>query len=95
MGAMKRELQRLAEIVIYGTPETIQREFKNVEGLADGGAIELVSYAVEMSRIIAPLCECGADYNLELHAKYPQFVEQINATPAKIERVLSNAEDGW
>jgi hypothetical protein len=78
MGAMKRELERLAEIVIYGTPETIQREFKKVEGLADGGAIELVSYAVEMSRTIAPLCECGADYHEELKTKHTKFVEQIN-----------------
>jgi hypothetical protein len=78
MGAMKRELERLAEIVIYGTPETIQREFRKVEGLADGGAIELVSYAVDMSRIIAPLCECGADYHEELKTKHAKFVEQIN-----------------
>ena len=79
MGAMKRELERLAEVVIYGTPQTIQREFKKVEGLADGGAIELVSYAVEMSRVIAPLCECGADYHEQLNAKWAKFVEQINA----------------
>ena len=79
MGAMKRELERLAEVVIYGTPQTIQREFKKVEGLADGGAIELVSYAIEMSRVIAPLCECGADYHEQLNAKLAKFVEQINA----------------
>lgn len=78
MGAIKRELERLAEIVIYGTPETIQREFRKVEGLADGGAIELVSYAVEMSRIIAPLCECGADYHAELIERYEQFAERDN-----------------
>jgi hypothetical protein len=48
-----------------------------------------------MAREIAPLCQCGADYAADLHAKYPQFVEQINNAPAKIERVLSNAEDGW
>jgi hypothetical protein len=78
MGAMKRELERLAEIVIYGTPETMTREFDQVAGLADGGAVEVMAYAVEMARQIAPLCECGADYAADLHAKYPQFVEQIN-----------------
>ena len=78
MGAIKRELERLAEIVIYGTPETIQREFKKVGGLADGGALELVSYAVEMSRVIAPLCECGADYHEQLNAKFANYVEQVN-----------------
>jgi hypothetical protein len=78
MGAMKRELHRLAEIVIYGNPETITREFNKVAGLADGGAIELLAYAIEQARYISPLCECGADYNLELHEKYAQFVEQVN-----------------
>jgi hypothetical protein len=78
MGAIKRELERLAEIVIYGTPETITREFDQVAGLADGGAVEVMAYAVEMARQIAPLCECGADYAADLLAKYPQFVEQIN-----------------
>jgi len=95
MGAMKRELERLAEIVIYGTPETMTREFDKVAGLADGGAVQLMAHAVEMARDIAPLCECGADYAADLAARYPQFVEQINNSPAKIERVLSNAEDGW
>jgi hypothetical protein len=95
MGAMKRELERLAEIVIYGTPETIQREFTKANGLSDNGAIGLLSEAIEFARDIAPLCECGEDYAAELHARFPQFVEQINKAPAKIERVLSNAEDGW
>jgi len=95
MGAMKRELERLAEIVIYGTPETIQREFEKAQGLSDNGAIGLLSEAIEFARDIAPLCECGEDYAAELHARFPQFVEQINKAPAKIERVLSNAEDGW
>jgi hypothetical protein len=86
LGAMKRELERLAEIVIYGTPETITREFKKVESLADGGAVELMAYAVEMARYTAPLCECGADYAADLHARYPQFVEQINREAAQIVR---------
>ena len=84
MGAMKRELERLAEIVIYGTPETMTREFDQVAGLADGGAVEVMAYAVEMARHIAPLCECGADYAADLHAKYPQFVEQINRQGANV-----------
>jgi len=78
MGAIKRELERLAEIVIYGNPETIEREFEKVKGLSDNGALGLVAYAVEMARQIAPLCDCGADYAANLHARYPQFVEQIN-----------------
>jgi hypothetical protein len=78
MGAMKRELERLADIVIYGTPETIQKEFNLVAGLLEIGPAELFSYAVEQARYMSPLCECGADYFTELHAKYPKFVEQTN-----------------
>ncbi len=93
MGAMKRELERLAEIVIYGNAETIEREFRKVEEL--GGSLAILAQAVEMARYTAPLCDCGADYYTELHAKWAQQIEQINNPPAKIERVLSNAEDGW
>ena len=78
MGAMKRELERLADIVIYGTPETIEREFDKVKGLHDQGALGLLAYAVEMAREITPLCECGADYFPALYDKYPQYVEQTN-----------------
>jgi hypothetical protein len=82
MSAMKRELERLADIVIWGNPETITREFKKVEFLADGGAVEVLAYAIETARIFAPLCECGSDYYSQLHAKYPKFVEQTNKAAA-------------
>ena len=74
MGAMKRELHRLADIVIYGNAETIAREFDKVGGLHDQGALGLLAYAVETARDMSPLCECGADYHAELFAKYPQVV---------------------
>jgi hypothetical protein len=76
MGAMKRELERLADIIIYGTPETIEREFREPRATAE--AAEVFAYAVEMSRIMMPLCECGADYYPALYDKYPQYVEQTN-----------------
>ena len=78
MGAMKRELERLADIVIYGNAETIEREFTKVQGLHDHGAVGLLAYAIEQARYMSPLCECGADYHEQLHAKFPQFVEQTN-----------------
>ncbi len=78
MSAMKRELERLADIVIYGNAETIEREFRKVGGLHDNGALGLLAYAIEQARYMSPLCECGADYFLTLHEKYPQFVEQTN-----------------
>jgi hypothetical protein len=79
MGAMKREMARLADVVIYGNPETITREFNKVAGLADGGAVELLAYAIEDARYMSPLCECGADYHEELKTKWAKYVEQINA----------------
>jgi hypothetical protein len=84
MGAMKRELERLADVIIYGNPETIKREFTKAGNLADGGAVELLAYAVEMSRNMAPLCECGADYYPALFDKYPQYVEQTNKEAADV-----------
>jgi hypothetical protein len=93
MGGMKRELERLADIVIYGNAETIEREFRKVDEL--GGSLAILAQAIEMSRYIAPLCECRADYFEALHDRAGEYIEKINNAPAKIERVLSNAEDGW
>jgi hypothetical protein len=79
MAAMKRELERLADIVIYGNAETIEREFTKVKGLHDHGAIGLLAYAVENARAMSPLCECGADYHAELLERFPQYAEQTNS----------------
>jgi len=76
MGAMKRELERLAEIVIYGTPETIEREFTKVDAL--GGSLAILSQAIEMARYMSPLCECGADYHAELLERYEQYADRDN-----------------
>lgn len=78
MGAMKRELERLADIVIYGTPETIEREFGKVGGLHDNGPLGLLAYAIETARQMTPLCECGADYHAELLERFPSYYEQTN-----------------
>jgi hypothetical protein len=78
MGAMKRELERLADIVIYGNPETIEREFKKVSGLHDNGALGLLAYAIETARTMSPLCECGADYHAGLTERFPQYIQDTN-----------------
>jgi hypothetical protein len=80
MGAMKRELERLAEIVIYGNAETIEKEFRKVDGL--GGSLAILAQAIEMSRYIAPLCECRADYFEALHDRAGEYVEKINKASA-------------
>lgn len=76
MGAMKRELERLADIVVYGNAETIEREFRKVEAL--GGSLAILAQAVEMARLMAPLCECGADYHEGLKERFPQWIQDTN-----------------
>jgi hypothetical protein len=78
MGAMKRELERLADIVIYGNPETIEREFEKVSGLHDNGALGLLAYVIETARAMSPLCECGADYHAGLTERFPQYIQDTN-----------------
>jgi hypothetical protein len=73
---MKRELERLADIVIYGNAETIEREFRKVDGL--GGSLTVLAQAIDMARYIAPLCECGADYHNDLMERYPEYAFKID-----------------
>jgi hypothetical protein len=82
MSAMKRELERLADIVIWGNPETITREFKKVEYLADGGAVEVMAYAIETARVMTPTCVCGADYHAELFERFPAYPYEIDKESA-------------
>ena len=76
MGAMKRELERLADIVIYGNAETIEREFTKVEQL--GGSLAILAQAIEMARLLVPLCECGQDYYEWLHETHEQRIQDTN-----------------
>ena len=76
MGAMKRELERLGNIVVYGNAETIEREFRKVEAL--GGSLTILAQAVEMARLMSPLCECGADYHAGLTERFPQWIQDTN-----------------
>ena len=76
MGAMKRELERLADIVIYGNVETIEREFRKVEQL--GGSLAILAQAIEMSRLMVPLCECGQDYFEWLHGTHKEYIQDTN-----------------
>jgi len=76
MGAIKRELERLPDIVIYGNAETIEREFTKVEQL--GGSLAILAQAIEMSRLMAPLCECGADYYEWLEHTHQEYIQDTN-----------------
>jgi hypothetical protein len=83
MGAMKRELERLADIVIWADAETIEREFTKVSGLHDNGALGLLAYAIETARTMSPLCECGEDYFVNLYERFPAYPYEINKESAE------------
>jgi hypothetical protein len=76
MSGIKRELERLADIIIYGTPETIEREFEEV--IDTGGGANWIAGAIDWARQLAPLCKCGADYYTDLYDRFPQYVEATN-----------------
>jgi hypothetical protein len=82
VSAMKRELERLTEIVIYGSPETIEREFAKVSGLHDNGALGLLAYAIEQARYMSPLCECGQDYFERVGVIHKQHAQDLNKQSA-------------
>ena len=77
---MKRELERLANIVIYGNAETIEREFRKVEQL--GGSLTVLAQAIDMARYMSPLCECGNDYHEGLKERFPEWIQDTNEQSA-------------
>lgn len=83
MSAMKRELERLADVVIWGSSETIEREFRKVGGLHDGGSVGLLAYAIETARLMTPTCACGADYHAELFERFPAYPYELNKESAE------------
>ena len=60
MSAMKRELERLADVVLTSDYETVRLELKKLEEL--GGNLELMAQIIDTAKAMAPLCECGNDY---------------------------------
>jgi len=60
MSAIKRELERIAEMVIYGNYEQITAEFIELEKL--GATAETFANIVDTAKAIAPKCDCGANY---------------------------------
>jgi hypothetical protein len=60
MSAIKRELERVADILLTGDLETVQEELKKLEAL--GMNLEHLAQVIDMAKAMAPLCECGNDY---------------------------------
>lgn len=60
MSGMKREYERIAEVLLTGDYDTIREELQNQEalGLTLGHIVEVI----DTLKAIAPYCECGNDY---------------------------------
>jgi hypothetical protein len=82
MGAVKRELERLGEIIVYGNLETLQRELGKLLVYDKESAAAWIAQVIEMSRIMAPLCECGADYHSELMERNTEHAFKIDRESA-------------
>ena len=60
MSAMKRELERLADVLLTSDYETLRTELNKLEEL--GGNLELMAQIIDTAKVMAPLCKCGNDY---------------------------------
>jgi hypothetical protein len=60
MSGMKREYERIADILLTGDYDAIRSELKNQEalGLTLGHMVEVI----DTLKAMAPYCECGNDY---------------------------------
>lgn len=60
MSAIKRELERVAELLLKGDYDTITEELQKLEEL--GMTLGHLAQVIDTAKAIAPLCECGNDY---------------------------------
>lgn len=60
MSAIKRELERIAELLLTGDYATVEEELRNLEGL--GMELGHLAQVINMAKAIAPNCKCGANY---------------------------------
>lgn len=60
MSAMKRELERIAEVILAGDYSDVFRELKHLEAM--GSTITDLALVIDTAKAMAPLCACGNDY---------------------------------
>jgi hypothetical protein len=60
MSGMKREYERIADIMLTGDYEDIRNELMNQEAL--GMTLGHIVEVIDTLKAIAPYCECGNDY---------------------------------
>jgi hypothetical protein len=60
MSGMKREYERVADILLTGDYEDIRNELMNQEAL--GMTLGHIVEVIDTLKAIAPYCECGNDY---------------------------------
>jgi hypothetical protein len=60
MGAMKREFERIAEVLLTGDYDQLVEEVSNLEAL--GMTLGHLPQLIDTAKAIAPNCECGSNY---------------------------------
>jgi hypothetical protein len=60
MSGMKREYERIADILLTGDYEDIRNELMNQESL--GMTLGHIAEVIDTLKAMAPYCECGNDY---------------------------------
>jgi hypothetical protein len=60
MSAIKREYERIAELLLTGDYEQLVEEVSNLEAL--GMTLGHLPDLINTAKAIAPNCECGANY---------------------------------
>ena len=60
MSAIKREYERIAEVLLKGDYDDLVEEVSNLEAL--GMTLGHLPQLIDTAKAIAPNCECGANY---------------------------------
>jgi hypothetical protein len=60
MSAIKREYERIAEVLLRGDYDDLVEEVSNLEAL--GMTLGHLPQLIDTAKAIAPNCECGANY---------------------------------
>lgn len=61
MGAMKREFERVADLLLTADYDTTLEELKRIEEITPLDA-HLIAQLLDTMKLMCPMCECGSDY---------------------------------
>lgn len=61
MGAMKRELERVADLLLTADYDSTLEELKRIEEITPLDS-HLIAQILDTMKLMSPMCECGNDY---------------------------------